>query len=508
MTYIPNVNGDSSEVNSSSTPLGVGTSFTGIGEEVVQFTSFDLTVVTDVPSAPQGVQIQFSSDNVNWDFSRRYTFDATKSYFRVSQPIENKYLRVVYTNGATAQTFFRLHTTFNINNTMTNVALEPKLVDGFNRVRISNPYTLLSNNHIVSKEPLLEHEKITGIVTSTHSPSKSCVDMTCTGAGSVIRRSRQRGIYQPGKSLLVYMTGVLNSGSNDASVTSRIGYYDDDGGYYFQHNNGMFSIVERSSVSGSLVENVVNESEFNVGSGKYTIDTSKTLIFWICMEWLGVGIVQTGVIIEGQMVLLHNFKHSNLLEDVYIQTASLPPTYEIVSTSGTGSMKQLCYTVISEGGYNPSGKVFSANSGITEKTINSTPQSVVAIRLKSGITSKMILRLTSMNVTSTSSANSIVRLFRFVDNTTALTGAVWTSVNPQSAVEYDISSTTIDLTGGTEVRSAYFSGKSDQLTFKNTKSNFVSTNMDGVSDLLVIVVQSISGINEKYVGSMTWREVI
>ena len=53
-------------------------------------------------------------------------------------------------------------------------------------------------------------------------------------------------------------------------------------------------------------------------------------------------------------------------------SAQLPIRYEISSTSGSGSMKQICATAISEGGYSPYGKIFSASNGIT--TIGSIGQ--------------------------------------------------------------------------------------------------------------------------------------
>ena len=101
------------------------------------------------------------------------------------------------------------------------MALNKTLIDGFNRVRTSSPYTLVSQNLIRGKSPQTIHETITGAGVSTYDENQSCVIMRVNGAGSVLRRSRLRSIYQPGKSLMIYMTGVLNyTNVNDTSVKS------------------------------------------------------------------------------------------------------------------------------------------------------------------------------------------------------------------------------------------------------------------------------------------------
>jgi hypothetical protein len=170
---------------------------------------------------------------------------------------------------------------------------------------------------------------------------------------------------------------------------------------------------------------------------------------------------------------------------------------------------KICYSVISEGGYNPDGNVFTANNGSNVKIINNLDP-LLAIRLKSnGNYPKMIIRLLKASVMSSSNANAFVQLVKFQDTnaTTALTGSSFQSVHPESGVEYDVSATAIDMTNAIPIDSSYFSNNNDQLTFKNTKSNFISTNINGVSDLLVLVVETVGG-NESYVGSLTFRELI
>ena len=100
------------------------------------------------------------------------------------------------------------------------------------------------------------------------------------------------------------------------------------------------------------------------------------------------------------------------------------------------------------------------------------------------------------------------QLYKFIDEdvSTILTGSSFSSVNPESAIEYDIASTAITLTNGIQIDSSHFSNNNDSMSFKNTKSNYLSVS-NGISDIIVVVVRSM-GSNENFAGSITWRETI
>lgn len=97
--------------NSSSTPLGISGSFPGTGEDVTNVGMITINVYSDQASATDGLSVEFSSDNSNWDHTDTFSVPAAigKTYTvqRVAQ-----YFRIVYTNGIVAQTVFRLQTIF------------------------------------------------------------------------------------------------------------------------------------------------------------------------------------------------------------------------------------------------------------------------------------------------------------------------------------------------------------------------------------------------------------
>lgn len=98
-----------STANSTSTPLAGGSTFTGTAEEVVNFGVIQVIVSASHASATDGFKIEYSTDGTNWDNGDNYTIGAGDSKVYSFQPAA-RYFRIVYTNGATLQTYFRLQT--------------------------------------------------------------------------------------------------------------------------------------------------------------------------------------------------------------------------------------------------------------------------------------------------------------------------------------------------------------------------------------------------------------
>lgn len=119
-----------------------------------------------------------------------------------------------------------------------------------------------------------------------------------------------------------------------------------------------------------------------------TLNPTLTNIFWCDIEWLGVGNVRAGFVINGQFILCHTFQHANQSGNtkVYMTTATLNPRYEITNTGTTVSnstFKQICSTVISEGGYTPATTENYVSSGIapTRVATANVYTSIATIRL-------------------------------------------------------------------------------------------------------------------------------
>lgn len=114
MAYQPITYGVVSTLNSSATNLALNGVFTGTGEDITTYANVKVNVFSSVASAVDGLQIQQSSNNIDWDTSDAYTIPATTNR-TFSVPVNAKFFRIVYTNSGVATTSFRLQVVYHTN---------------------------------------------------------------------------------------------------------------------------------------------------------------------------------------------------------------------------------------------------------------------------------------------------------------------------------------------------------------------------------------------------------
>jgi hypothetical protein len=389
--------------------------------------------------------------------------------------------------------------------------------DAFGRLRVSQPYTLFDSQNRYAADNQFD-VSTTGTGTTTFLSNEAAVKMEVTGAGvgSVLRQSYRSFPYQPGKGLLVLATFVMDS-SQSLNLTQRVGYYNDQNGVFFQRIDGTFSFVLRSYVTGS-VSNVrtVNQSDWNgdkldgTGDSGYTLDPTKAQILWMDFEWLGVGSVRCGFIINGEYIVCHTFNNANEITNVYMTTAILPVRYEIVTTTAAvaASMKSICCSVVSEGGFEQTSIDHVARRTTVLGTIGTTFLPLVSIRLASGRTGAVVLP-NRVQVLPTTSQNYEVAL---VKNPT-LTSATWAATVPSdSNVEYDVAATA--MTGGTIVQTDYVTSSGSggvQNTSLPNDYNFdlqLGASIAGVSDIYTVAIRTVSGATTgDAVGSLSFYDL-
>jgi hypothetical protein len=108
---IASVTGIISTLNSTADTLDADVLFTGTGEDVSDYKSIGINVIASHASATDGMTFQFSSDGTNWDKVHSFTLAAaTPKFFNI--PVEAQWFRIVYTNGGTDQTYFRLQSIY------------------------------------------------------------------------------------------------------------------------------------------------------------------------------------------------------------------------------------------------------------------------------------------------------------------------------------------------------------------------------------------------------------
>src|SRR6056300_1614328 len=320
--------------------------------------------------------------------------------------------------------------------------------DAFGRARMSSPLTLFDSSHRYSDNGLWA--TATGVSSdATFNADAGLVDLNVpTTSGAYVKRETKKVFaYQPGKSLLILSTFVMEPAKTN--LRQRVGYYGTDNGLYLQLEDSTLSFVERNSVTGTLAETVVNQADWNLDkldgtgpSGK-TLDITKAQILWMDVEWLGLGTVRLGFVIDGLFIHCHSFHHANLIESTYITTASLPLRYEIENLDDTASvstLKQVCSTVVSEGGYELRGRQGAVGTPVNaarDLTATGVQYPIVSIRLKSSPD-----RLDAIVIPTAASilgeGNNAVFAWELKAAATT-SGGTWTSAGATSSVEYNLS---------------------------------------------------------------------
>jgi hypothetical protein len=389
-------------------------------------------------------------------------------------------------------------------------------IDAFGRLRVSNPFTLFDSSHRFSDNGLWSTGTATG-GTATFNASQGLVDLAVTAASGseVIRETTKVFSYQPGKSLLVLSTFVMSPAKTN--LRQRVGYYGAQNGLYVQLNNSTLSFVERSLVTGSVTESVVNQSAWNVdkmdgtGPSGITLDIAKAQILFMDIEWLGLGTVRMGFVVNGNFYVCHKFQHANLITSTYITTASLPLRYEITNTgatSGASTMKQVCSTVISEGGYELRGAQQAVGTPITTPrtlTTAGTFYPIVSIKLKSTRLDAIAVA-TAISIIGNTAANYNWQVV--AGGTT--TGGSWVSAGTNSSVEYNLTGTS--FTGGRILASGYFTATaSTSVSVDILRAALFSNQLerDGLTgtpyEFTVILAAGTN--NETAFASMDWEEI-
>lgn len=384
--------------------------------------------------------------------------------------------------------------------------------DAFARLRVSNPFTFFDS--ALSGERRYDWSSATatgGTVTFDFNANVRKLNVTAASGSEVIRESIWCFSYQPGKSLLIMSSFCMSP--SKTGLRQRVGYFGTDNGIYFEQTNNTKNMVIRSSSSGSLVEDRIAQSNWNIdkldgtGPSGLTLDTSATQIFWCDIEWLGVGTVRTGFVINGQFIICHAFNHANdpIYTTTYMGSATLPCRYEITNTgatSGASTLQQICTTVISEGGYTASTQVFTAGTGINVKRLTTlgTYYPIASIRLNSTHLNS-IVRLNQTDILSPT-----VNYYRWVilKNAT-LTGATWNSTFSTTRVDVDTEATAVS--GGTEMEAGYVAGREIVSLSLDDIYGQLSRTLGGVSDTFTLAMTATSN-NADVLAQIGWQEII
>lgn len=540
MTFIPQVLTKDDPNNSGQVGSNV-TNFVGTSTDVSGYNSLIISITN--AGTIGTLQVQFSSDNVT--FTTYYTDTVTSgNYYVKTYPILKQYYAIYYgrvNDNSTPSILSRLSTQIYSSENVNSIsAFENSLegpVDSFGKSRVTFPYNILElkipgqdasglgttgSTAYVSNYLQICSKGTTGAIGATASAVSSnskCV-ITAIGRAKFTNQSRKYCVYQPGKSLLIYLTGVIGyTGSGATGFYSRFGYFDDYNGLFFEYGpTGIMTVNLRAgNTTTSYTQDNWNIDKMNgSGSSGLNLNWLKTQLFVIDAQWLGVGRIRFGFYVFGKVQYCHQILNTNSLTAPFTPNINLPVRYELDGlTGGTGdaNITQICATVISEGGYNPVGRPFS----ISTSTSGITGTNTVALMLRGGNTYGNFYHqnILPINLSLLSNSNNDITYYKlmlyFAGAT--ITGATWNNVNPLSVCEYSRAGTiTEGVYGSIIIDEGYLQGRVTSI-YENLSETFtnllqITSNIDNVSDILVLYVSRATGSNPLTVySSIQWEEI-
>lgn len=399
--------------------------------------------------------------------------------------------------------------------------------DAFGRLRVSNPLTLFDSFHRYQDNGKFA-TSTSGTANTQYQTNESVVDLNVNTASGdrVYRESKRVFAYQPGKSLLIMNTFAMNA--QKTNLRQRVGYFNTQNGVFFENDGTGNYLVLRTYTSGNVVETRVAQANWNIDGfngtgqssqvgheGRGSLDITKANIFWIDIEWLGVGDVRCGFVVDGLMMPAHIFHNDNVNTTTYMTTAILPVRYEIENTGITASaskMKQICSTVVSEGGYTLEGKARSISIPITspkDLPTAGTFTPILSIRLKDSFKDALaVLKdVEFFGVTN----NTSYRYKILIGGT--LTGASWVSAGSDSPIEYDITASAVS--GGRDAQIGYVNvsagaggaavnlGRETLFAYQLERDPFAASD----NGIIITLAGTGAANGNDAVGAMTWEEV-
>lgn len=396
-------------------------------------------------------------------------------------------------------------------------------VDSFNRLRTSTPFTLFDSQHRYKINDKWDTFGVTG-GTATYVLNESAVYMSVgiTLGSKCTRETKRVFPYQPGKSLLVLNTFAMNTPKD--GLRQRVGYFGITGGatagipyngIFLEQNGLTLSMVMQSASLNTTT--TVNQANWNgdtfdgTGASGRALDVTKANIFWIDVEWLGVGDVRTGFFVDGKPVIAHTFHNDNINPTTYMTTAVLPIRFELANTTtqAAGStMTQICSSVMSEAGYEGFARRFNVtHDGASTKTLTvaGTQYPIIALRLAPDRLDSVIVPSNISTVVQETPSNKPDTVqYRILLNP-EITGGTW-ETHYSGNVQYNKTATSI--TGGTDIIGGYISSSGAFVLDDVNSFNFqLGRTQTGVSDVIAFTLTPINA-GSQICADVSWFDIV
>ena len=400
-------------------------------------------------------------------------------------------------------------------------------LDAFGRLRTSDPATLFEVSTQYDLDPIQMQAGASGSagITPSYITNQRLVQLqTTAGTGSSFYQSYQYLPYYSGKSQLIYFTGSFNDTGVTGSVVD-IGYQDlYNGIIYRQNGTGGVQWVKRSSTSGSVVETVASQSNWNIdnlsGAGGtlnpsgLTLNANQSFIGFIDLQFLGMGRVRVGFDINGLVVPVHQFTWANQSGPYpYMQSGTLPISMVINSNASTNTKTAYfkCATVLSECGADDTLSYSFQTPNISVIAASGSRTQLVSIQPQSTFNGSLNRSLFELQGISLVNVGSNPVYWELAIGASFSGGTTYTPISGSySAFQYASGLTYSNLTNGCVIESGYVSG-SGQASTSVLLSDRIPISLDRYGNqqpfgTLTLLLTGLGGSSTVY-GTISYNEI-
>ena len=380
-------------------------------------------------------------------------------------------------------------------------------------MRIAAVTKLLDIKHVFDKNPLQVNEVTAGTATSVFSQQYARVRMSTSANNDlVIRQTKTRPIYQPGKSQL--FEGSFSNFQIEANVIKRIGCFNSFTGSpynsvfdgFFLESNGItsahtFNIYRTGTLVYSADSTSWDSTEFNPTG----ITWSNTNLMTADYQWLGVGRMRFGLNLSGKTFYFAEHTSANNEPNVYMSSPNQPIRYEIRSSGGTGYLDMICTQVCTEGSLNGLYSTVGVSQSASTTINAGVKGAFIGLRLKQNYKSVVSEIINNTIINTTNVKREFIVTIEF--NPSLNFTPTWVNVD-QSPFQYALGSAGNSVTGNSGyIISSFVVGADTSvptvLEFNDNQIR-IGSNVNGTLDEMWVCITPLDN-NATFRGSVNQR---
>lgn len=404
-----------------------------------------------------------------------------------------------------------------VDNTDLDVRVSNNNLDAFGRLRISDPSVELEAKHTLDYNTNwsnLTSGSGSGQYISARQSWRLAVNPD-VAVGTSLHQTMRRAYYQPGKSQLMLTTFTVSERTLEPSpekVQWELGMGDSGSGVFLGGTgNPDASMADMWFKIRGNTNTTVLRSDWSFDkldgtgpSGKTLTLYNRTQIFWADAEWLGVGSVRFGFVIDGQFIHCHTIHHANtsVTNSPYTPSLNYPLRAYVEATSTYGSdttfaLEMICGTIISEGGFEKVGTpacVRRPGTGLVGSTTAIYP--IIGWRLNYANYPNARHSIVDLDSISAASDNSLFEVMIYRNPTLTGTAPVWTQ-NGQALEMCQTTTNATTVTGGTPLWSNIVGGTNAGASMNSeiARTFRLGISGDNVPEPLWICMRRLAGQN-------------